>query len=145
MAQVLPCLAQSDEHLEYVYNAVWAKDMWNMILKIFDHHTVLSRLTTRQTLHTGALQSREKVVSYVDRMKWLAGTLMIMSAVIENEKKLCPYWTDLHQILKGSMYHIEPFKIWSFCRSSNISNIWFSSETRWLVHLWFCEKKTALA
>lgn len=77
-------LTISDRHFEQALHAQTAKKMWNMIINIFEKHTLLNNLVARRRFYTVTLKEKEKVLEFASRTRKLAGTLKSMGVTIED-------------------------------------------------------------
>lgn len=79
-------LTLSDTHLEQVHHAQTAKDMWKMIIDIFEKHTLLNKLAARRRFYTATMNDSEKVLEFASRIRQLAGTLKSMGVTIDDSE-----------------------------------------------------------
>lgn len=76
----------TDEYLEQAHNANYAKDMWKKTKNVFEHHTILHRLTARRQFYRVSMNDGEEVLSYHHFVKQLIATLKSMNVVIDDEE-----------------------------------------------------------
>ena len=79
-------LTLSDTHLEQVQYAHTAKQMWSMIIDIFEKHTLLNKLAARRRFYTVTMSDGEKVLEFASRVMQLAGTLKSMGTTVEDSE-----------------------------------------------------------
>lgn len=84
-ARAIIGLSRSDEHLEHVRDVSSAKEMWQVILNVFERHTSLNKLSARTKFYTVNTESGEKVLTYLNRVKQLASTLKCMGVDVDEE------------------------------------------------------------
>lgn len=65
----------SDVHIEHVRDAESAKERWEKSNNVFEHHTLLKKLTARRRFYTVTMEVGKKTLSYLNRAKHLAATL----------------------------------------------------------------------
>ena len=63
-----------------------AIEMWETILNVFERHTLLNKLSARRHFYTVAMQSNEKVLAYINRVKQLATRLKSMKVDIDDKE-----------------------------------------------------------
>ena len=85
-AKAIIGLSLSDEHLENVTEAGSAKEICNTILNVFESHTLLNKLAARTRFYTAQMDSGEKVISYINRIKQLAASLKSMNVDIDDKE-----------------------------------------------------------
>ena len=85
-ARAIIGLSLSDEHLEHVRDVKTAREMWNVILNVFERHTLLNKLSARRKFYTVTMQTGEKVLTYLNRVKQLAATLKSMNVEIDDQE-----------------------------------------------------------
>lgn len=54
-------LSLTDEHLESCGGATTAKETWQSVLEVFEHHTLLNKLSARGKFHTATIGRNESV------------------------------------------------------------------------------------
>lgn len=79
-------IALSTKHFERSSDAASAREMWDMILNILERHRLLNNLAARRKLYTATLQSREKVLSYLNRVKQFDSTLNSIGVETSNQQ-----------------------------------------------------------
>ena len=79
-------LSLSDEHVEHVRDVETAKETWTAILNVLDRHTLLKQLSARRKFYTVTMESGEKMLTYLNRVKQLAATLKSMSVEIDDKE-----------------------------------------------------------
>ena len=79
-------LSLSDEHLEHVRDVKTAKEMWTAVLNVFERHTLLNKLSARRKFYTVTMESGEKILTSLNRVKQLAATLKSMSVEIDDKE-----------------------------------------------------------
>ena len=60
-ARAIIVLSLSDEHLQQVWDVATANEMWETIMKVFERHTLLNKLSARRKFYTVTMESGEKM------------------------------------------------------------------------------------
>ena len=63
-----------------------AMDMWETILNVFERHTLLNKLAARRQFYTVMMQTNEKVLVYINRVKKLAARFKSMKVDIDDKE-----------------------------------------------------------
>ena len=85
-ARALIGLSLSDNHLEQVQHASSAKEMWQLILDIFEKHTLLNKLAARRRFYTATMNDGEKVLEFASRVRQLAASLKSMGVTVDDQE-----------------------------------------------------------
>ena len=85
-ARAIIGLSLTDENLEHVRDVSSAKEMWTTIKNVFERHTLLNNLAARRNFYTVTMESGEKMLAYLNRVKQLAAVLKSMSVTIEDKE-----------------------------------------------------------
>ena len=85
-ARAIIGLSISDEHLEHVCDVETAKEMWRAIVDVFERHTLLNKLSARRRFYTVTMEHGEKMLTYLNRVKQLVGTLEPMGVEIDDQE-----------------------------------------------------------
>ena len=85
-AQAIIGLTLSDSVLEQVQHATTAKEMWEVILDIYEKHTLLNKLAARRRFYTATMNDGEKVLGFASRIRQLAATLKSMGVTIDDSE-----------------------------------------------------------
>lgn len=79
-------LLLSDEHLKHVHGLQTAKEMWQALLNVFERHTLLNKLSARRKFYTATMENGKKMLTYLNRVKQLAATLMSIDLNIDDQE-----------------------------------------------------------
>ena len=85
-ARAIIGLSLSDSHLEQVQHASSAKMMWQLILDIFEKHTLLNKLAARRRFYTATMHDDEKVLEFASRIRQLAASLKSMGVTVDDQE-----------------------------------------------------------
>ena len=85
-ARAIIGLSLSDEHLEHVCDVETAKEIWTVILNVFERHTLLNKLSARRNFYTVTMENGEKMLTYLNRVKQLAAILKSRSVEIDDKE-----------------------------------------------------------
>ena len=85
-AQALVDLSLSDHILESTREVKSCYEMWKIICDIFEHHTLLNKLSARCKFYSGLKDDNESVLIFFNRIRQLASTLKSMSVEIGGSK-----------------------------------------------------------
>ena len=83
-AKCLIGMSISDAYLEQIAHGDTAKQQWQLILNIFEKHTLLNKLAARRRFYTATMKDDEKVLEFSCRVRQLANTLKSMSVNIDD-------------------------------------------------------------
>ena len=77
-------LTLSDEHLEHVHDCETAANMWSVIIDLFQRKTLLNKLTTRRRFYSVKMDSSEKAIAFISRVRQLASDCKAMGVDIDD-------------------------------------------------------------
>ena len=83
-AKCLIGMSISDSYIEQIAHGDTAKTQWQLILNIFEKHTLLNKLSARRRFYTAMMKEDEKVLEFSSRVRQLANTLKSMSVNIDD-------------------------------------------------------------
>eukprot|EP00171_Calliarthron_tuberculosum_P000991 IDg991t1 len=79
-------LTLSDEMLKNVSGTKTALEMWEEICNVHQRHTLLNKLSARRDFYTASMQSGEKMLVYINRIRQMALILQSMDVLIDDKE-----------------------------------------------------------
>eukprot|EP00171_Calliarthron_tuberculosum_P023586 IDg23586t1 len=79
-------LTLSDEMLKNVSHTSTALEMWEEICNVYQRHTLLNKLSARREFYTATMQSGEKMLAYINRIRQMASVLQSMDVTIGDKE-----------------------------------------------------------
>eukprot|EP00171_Calliarthron_tuberculosum_P021161 IDg21161t1 len=79
-------LTLSDEMLKNVTHTTTALEMWTEICNVHQRHTLVNKLSARRDFYTATMQSGEKMLNYINRVRQMGSTLQSMDVEIHDKE-----------------------------------------------------------